>query len=129
LVAFAGLNPSKADELVNDNTVKRCINFAKDWGYHGMVMLNCFGYRATQPRDMYRADDPIGAENDHYLKLWKKRVHRVIGCWGNHGLYRGRDQELRALFGKRLWCFKMTKLDQPIHPLYLPRNAIPVRMG
>ena len=28
---FIGLNPSTADETVDDPTLRRCINFAKDW--------------------------------------------------------------------------------------------------
>ena len=30
---FIGLNPSTADELVNDPTIRRCIDFANRWGY------------------------------------------------------------------------------------------------
>ena len=51
-VAFIGLNPSTADEQVDDPTVRRCIRFAKDWGYDAMWMMNIFAFRATDPKVM-----------------------------------------------------------------------------
>lgn len=34
---FIGLNPSIADEVVDDPTIRRCIRYAKEWGYGGPV--------------------------------------------------------------------------------------------
>lgn len=51
VVAFIGLNPSTADESEDDPTIRRCIRYARDWGYGGIVMLNAFAFRATDPRD------------------------------------------------------------------------------
>lgn len=69
---FIGLNPSTADETEDDPTIRRCINFAKTWGYGGLCMTNLFAYRATQPEDMKRASDPIGNKNDETLILLAK---------------------------------------------------------
>ena len=66
-VAFIGLNPSTADETLDDPTIRRCINYAKAWGYSGMTMLNLFGYRATDPEDMKAFREPIGPENDAHI--------------------------------------------------------------
>ncbi|GHX72979.1 hypothetical protein VCSRO16_3593 [Vibrio cholerae] len=44
---FIGLNPSTADEKNDDPTLRRCINFAKSWGYGGVCMANLFAFRAT----------------------------------------------------------------------------------
>ena len=44
IVAFIGLNPSTADELNDDPTIRRCIGFARHWGFGGMYMLNVFAY-------------------------------------------------------------------------------------
>ena len=52
---FIGLNPSTADETVDDPTIRRCINFAKEWGYGQLVMTNLFAFRATKPAEMMRA--------------------------------------------------------------------------
>ena len=65
---FICLNPSTADEIQDDPTVRRCINFAKSWGFAGVCMTNIFAYRATQPADMMAAADPVAPENDMWLK-------------------------------------------------------------
>lgn len=54
-VAFIGLNPSTADEQKDDPTVRRCIGFARAWGYDRVEMLNLFAFRAKDPREMYAA--------------------------------------------------------------------------
>ena len=64
---FIGLNPSTADETEDDPTIRRCMNFAKDWGYGGLCMTNLFAYRATIPANMMSAADPVGAENNAWL--------------------------------------------------------------
>jgi hypothetical protein len=51
-VLFVGLNPSTADATTDDPTIRRCIGFAKRWGYGGITMANVFAYRATDPREM-----------------------------------------------------------------------------
>lgn len=38
-IMFVGLNPSTADETTDDPTIRRCINFAKSWGYGGYIWL------------------------------------------------------------------------------------------
>jgi hypothetical protein len=59
-VAFIGLNPSTADETTDDPTVRRCVGFAKRWGYDRMVMLNAFAYRATDPKALYALTTTVG---------------------------------------------------------------------
>ena len=64
MVMIIGLNPSTADETIDDPTIVRCIDFAKNWGYGGIYMLNLFAFRATLPKDMFSVENPIGDEND-----------------------------------------------------------------
>ena len=93
-ILFIGLNPSKADESYNDPTINRCINFAKKWGYGGLCMANLFAYRATQPRIMMLADDPIGPENDQILFDLVSKAKIVVAAWGNHGSFMGRSAHI-----------------------------------
>jgi hypothetical protein len=69
-----GLNPSTADATKNDPTVTRCINFAKREGCGGMIMLNLFAFRATDPGVMMEAADPVGPENDKYILAHASRT-------------------------------------------------------
>ena len=39
-VLFIGLNPSTADEETDDSTIRKCINYAKCWGYGKILMAN-----------------------------------------------------------------------------------------
>jgi hypothetical protein len=58
-VMFVGLNPSTADETVDDPTIRRCIRFARDWGYDGLIMANLYAWRAPKPRDLYATEDQL----------------------------------------------------------------------
>jgi len=126
-VMFIGLNPSTADETQDDPTIRRCINYAKDWGFGGIYMLNLFAYRTTKPKELLKAEKPIGIENDAYLKMYHAKEGLNIACWGTRGVYKGRGDEVLSLLGKEnLSCFGLTKNGQPKHPLYLKRGIKPV---
>ena len=122
MVVFIGLNPSTADATQDDPTIRRCIGFAKAWGYDSLCMVNLFAYRATDPKDMQRATDPIGAENDHHLKLVIDQADLVVAAWGGDGGFLGRSEEIKLLFSKEIYCLGKTKYGQPRHPLYIPKT-------
>lgn len=124
MVAFVGLNPSKATEWQNDRTVCRCIRFAQRFGFSGMIMLNAFAYRATDPEEMKIQRDPIGEDNDKALVAVANTVSCVIACWGVDGSFRGRELILCGLLANvDLYCMGRTQEGHPRHPLYLPNNA------
>lgn len=120
-VAFIGVNPSTADETKDDPTIRRCIGFAKSWGFSGLHMLNLFAFRATDPKDMKKADDPIGPDNDAYILSVANECTAIIAAWGVNGTHRGRDKQVRELV-KDLNVLRLTKAGHPCHPLYLPKT-------
>lgn len=125
---FIGLNPSTADETENDPTINRCINYARDWGYGGLCMVNLFAYRATAPSDMMKADDPVGADNDEWIKRLAKDAGVVVAAWGNDGAYLGRSKEVMNMIPD-LMCLKINQSGEPAHPLYQPGSAKPIKMS
>src|SRR5690242_15488046 len=61
-IVFILLNPSTADEHKHDPTIRRCISFARTWNFGTIEVVNLFAYRATDYRELFKANEPIGAE-------------------------------------------------------------------
>jgi len=132
---FIMLNPSTADAENNDPTVTRCINYAKSWGYGRMVVANIFAYRATNPKELKKVDDPIGPSNGLYLEAILKEVKEtngiVVCAWGVNGNMMGRGQRVLEFLYKSnvtAHCLKMAQSGLPSHPLYLKKSLKPVRL-
>lgn len=129
---FLMLNPSKADETRSDPTVTRCKRFAARWGYGALSVCNLFALRSTDPAALTASEDPVGAENDKHLLKAARAADAIVCAWGNHGeiMNRGKRVE-RALRGAglsgRMRHLGLTKRDHPRHPLYLRRDARPIR--
>ena len=117
VVAFVMLNPSTADARRDDPTIRRCIGFAKSWGFGGMEVVNLFAYRTTDPGELRRVTDPVGADNDRHIRRAIARADLVVLAWGA----RTRSRRLLSLPHAR--CLGLTRAGQPRHPLYLRRDA------
>ena len=124
-----GLNPSTADENYDDPTVRRCVNYARAWGHGGLVMLNIFAYRSTDPAGLTAPGvSPVGAENDQAL-IEQTMGRRVVCAWGVHGKLLDRGAEVLRLINpgaKEVLCLGVTKEGYPKHPLYLRADLKPI---
>ena len=120
---FIGLNPSTANETEDDPTLRRCVNFAKDWGFGKCVIINLFAYRTTNPDELKKQDKPVSYKNNHHIKTESVNAAMVVAAWGNHGFFLKRDEKvLKLLKDIRLKCFKLTSKGQPVHPLYQSKD-------
>lgn len=128
IAMFIGLNPSTADEVENDPTVTRCVNFAKDWGYGGLCMTNLFAYRETNRHIMKIQREPIGPENDKWLIKLAKEAEIVVAAWGNDGKHLGRSDIVRELI-PTIHHLALNKTGEPSHPLYLKGSLTPQSMN
>lgn len=130
LVNWIMLNPSTADEEADDPTIRRCIGYARRWGFGGIVVTNLFALRATDPRELRGAPDPIGPDNDVELVAVAFAADLVVCAWGNVGRYRHRARQVVKLLhgapGVDLHCLRITDQGQPCHPLYLPADLDPI---
>lgn len=124
-VLFIGLNPSSADGQSDDPTVRRCLGYARSWGYGSLALANLFAYRSTNPACLRAAEDPVGPLNDRWLQDLAREADLVVAAWGDHGRF---DQCWKAGAAMReiLYCLGTTKLGQPRHPLYLKKNLQPI---
>jgi hypothetical protein len=118
ILFFVGLNPSTVDERLNDPTIRRCISFARSSDARGLLIGNLFAYRATKPRDLFTADEPVGKENDFWLAGAAQTASKVVACWGVHGSYRHRAQDVSRWLPEAE-CLGLTMAGHPRHPLYV----------
>lgn len=122
-IAFCMLNPSTADERNDDATIRRCIGFAKRWGHGGIVDVNLFALRATDPSELTKHPDPIGPDNDTWISKEYNRCYAMIAAWGVHGSLMSRGAAVKE--GKILNHLGLTKAGHPKHPLYLSNKTTP----
>jgi hypothetical protein len=127
---FLMLNPSTADEFQLDPSCTRARNYAERWGFGGVLITNIFAWRATDPEQMKAAEDPVGRENDRAILKAARGAKIVVCAWGNHGLHRGRAQQVVALLRQQkisLNFLRMNGCGEPAHPLYLRGSVKPTR--
>lgn len=130
-LVFLMLNPSTADHEVLDPTVRKCVEFAKRWGYGGLQVLNIFAFKATDPDDMVDSAeagiDIVGPFNDDSIE----RVclgRRVVMACGAHRFARDRLRQVMPIVervARDVVCLKTTKDGLPGHPLYIPYAVEP----
>ena len=123
-VLIIALNPSTATAINDDPTVRRCIAYARSWGFGSVTIGNLFAYRATDPQRLFRARDPVGPKKDEFLRAMAAKASIVVSAWGNRGVYLGRAEVVQAMF-PRLHCMRLTRERQPGHPLFLPKSLQP----
>ena len=122
-ITWVMLNPSTADAKEDDPTIRRCIGFAQRWGFGGINVCNLFALRATDPKELKKASDPLGPENESILQDIAAPV--VVAWGGNIPNTLQADHLARILRNKAKrqrhswWCLGKTKWGEPRHPLML----------
>lgn len=128
-LAVIGLNPSTADETKDDPTIRRCIDFAKRWGYGGLCMLNLFAWRDTKPADMKKAAEPVGEDNDFHICSIARGAGLVLAAWGTNGWHLDREGKVIQLAKAvpfHMHCLAYNDDGSPMHPLYTPKTSTPL---
>lgn len=128
-----GLNPSTATEDSDDPTIRRCCRFARDLGADGLVMLNLYAWRSTDPHrlSVLLPHVAVGPLNDEAILRHTADAHLVVAAWGafteiEDHLYRvNAVYQALAAKGRQLHALGLTKDGHPRHPLYLPASARP----
>lgn len=117
-----GLNPSTAGHTANDPTIRREIDFAKRWGFDGLLKTNAFDLRATNPKVMLRHLAPMSEDCDWWIYECSKRAGLDVAAWGKDGGHNNRSFYLKRMF---VWkCLGKTQNGQPRHPLYVRADTI-----
>jgi len=124
MIMFIGLNPSTANEITDDPTIRRVKKFASDWGYGGVYMLNLFAYVTPYPEELSKCNDPV-ADNDLHLKLFGEICDEIIFAWGSFDEAKERAKKVIQMFPKAK-ALIINKDGTPRHPLYVKGDTIPV---
>jgi hypothetical protein len=130
---FVMLNPSTADGVDDDPTIRRCIGFCRRWGYDMLTVVNLFAFRSTKPSGMLGASDPIGPDNDAFIREEAESASRIVLAWGSH-------TEIKAMLSARAFVVRRMLKDHlhktvvlgrckdlsPRHPLMLAYDVEPI---
>lgn len=125
-VCFVMLNPSKADALIDDPTVRKCIGFAQRWGYNILSIRNMYCLRTPSPDVLFRHDDPVGGRRCYDELRAASTADLVVAAWG----VRPPPQHVgvvRQIFADvPIYCVAKTKGGAPKHPLYAAYTDAPL---
>jgi hypothetical protein len=131
-VQFVCLNPSTADDKVNDSTVRRCVDFARRWGFGGFCMTNLFAWRSKSPAAMKQVPEPVGVGNNEVIAKIAKQAGMIVCAWGGHGMHLQRASIVLAILKEhgagKIHALKISG-GEPWHPLYLRATLEPFRYG
>lgn len=126
---FVLANPSTASASEVDPTVRRCIAYAKRWGYGWCVVVNVRAWRATDPKAVPADPLAVGISNDIVIFEAALRAELVVCGWGELGGSQGAVAlELIRKAGKLPHALKLNADGSPAHPLYLRNSLEPMAM-
>ncbi len=129
VATFLMLNPSTADAYCDDATIRRCLGFARAWHAGGLLVVNLYALRATNPAELLTHADPVGPANDAVLTTvltaslaGADTGTPLVAAWGAHRAAATRAHHVYALLrgrGLRPRCLGTTSAGHPRHPLRL----------
>lgn len=123
-IMFIGLNPSTANEISDDPTIRRVKKMAQDWGYGGVYMTNLFALVATHPYELLQCPDPING-NDEWLIKIASITGDIIFAWGNFKIAQERAKKVIEMFPNAK-ALQINKNGSPKHPLYVKGDVVPI---
>lgn len=118
------LNPSTADALYPDPTVRRCIAFTRAWGLDIVEVVNLFALMSTDPKKLRTHPEPVGARNDDVIRVHVEHATLVVCAWGTPGSFLDREATVAAIVGHKAQCLGVNRDGSPKHPLYLRASSV-----
>lgn len=118
------LNPSTADATTNDRTIEAVIDFSRRWMCTHLDVVNLYAYRATDPAELWSADDAVGPDNDDWIRETCADADLVVCAWGSNAAV-DRTAHVMHLLPRPLWALAINKDRMPKHPLYIRRDTRP----
>jgi hypothetical protein len=126
-ITWVGLNPGVGDsDGTQRPTLRRMVTLSRASGYGGLILVNLFGWRTRDPKELREVDDPVGDWNDDMIAAATAASvsDMTVACWGHHGGLHNRAQYvLDKIIEGDVYCLGVTKQGEPRHPLYVPAET------
>lgn len=143
-IAWVMLNPSTADAMLDDPTIRKCLEFSRrlTWDASRMIVVNLYAFRSTSPdalRAMVKRNvDIVGPENDDAIRAAIIEAELVVCAWGAHPTgslkrYGGPERvervldiltDVRGVALRGVACLDRIASGGPAHPLMLPYDRV-----
>src|SRR5262245_37606351 len=89
VATFIMLNPSTANAILDDPTIKKCKGFATLWDCGSIRVVNLFACRTKSPAIMKAHPIPVGPTNKRHfvdaIRYAKGHPGFIVCAWGSHG--------------------------------------------
>jgi hypothetical protein len=128
---FVCINPSTADAVTDDATVRKCKGFAKTAGYERIFITNLYSYRTKDWNLLLSFSQPerLGPNTDNKLFELVRNAGLTVAAWGNlhDNLCKERADHVITEIRKicPLYVLGLTGQGCPVHPLRF-RYGMPV---
>lgn len=142
-VAWLMLNPSTADAMTDDPTVRRCTLFSQAWGYGRLMIVNLYPFRSSSPvqcRRWSRWEDrgpdwsvrDALQENLEVIERAGRGAALRVAAFGAGDWFVDWAEQCAEAFAQpnacgdlRLFCLGINKDGGPLHPMARGKNRVP----
>ncbi len=130
LLVVCMYNPSTADAKKDDPTILRLCKWAKLWGYGGILVINLYSLRSSDPADVRLSGKLAWGDAQHQaighaLAIAADQETPVLAAWGNLTSAADVIPFRKAAAGIDLICLGLTNGGAPKHPMARGRSRIP----
>jgi hypothetical protein len=130
-VSWLMMNPSTADALVDDATIRKCVEFSQRWGFNALDVINLYSLRSRDPKVLLtiQKEELDGPEADiHYHNVLHNSSLLVL-AWGCESTLKSLGivklssnvvNDVKRWYPKLIVkCLGQSKTGNPYHPLML----------
>jgi hypothetical protein len=121
---WVGHNPSTAEGMKDDPTIRREMEFTWREGFRSMFKVNLMDLRATNPKDLLDTDLFVSSGVNYiHIRRLAKDAEAIVMAYGvvnkaHHTKMNRVSDELHKFLDKQI-CLGLTQSGYPRHPLYV----------
>ena len=117
------LNPSMADEKIDDPTIKKCVAYSKKFNHNELYVVNLFPQIQKKPNFKKLKNCRT---NKLVIEKTLKKIDTISLAWGFN--YKISNEITEIIKNKKVFVLELSKKNTPKHPLYLKNSIEPVEI-